>query len=129
VRRPAIQAYAFVRCIPAGVGETKPTRRTYVSVDLNAKLQMIGLHPIVSVQRKVLQPFELPGGGLIPAGNLIAVPQQAILMDGDIYPNPDRFNPYRHLPNHDRLKYGDMTKKYTDISINYPYWGSTRKPW
>ena len=83
----------------------------------------------VSLQRKVMKSFKLPCGAFVPAGNLIAVPQQAILMDGDIYLNPDQFDPYRYLPYGNRLKCEDLTIKYTDVSIEYPYWGSPKKSW
>jgi cytochrome P450 len=84
---------------------------------------------VVSFQRKVLQLFELPDGGMIPAGNLIAVPQQAILMDSAIYPAAEHFDPYRHFPEQNHRQGEAVTTRFTDVSITYPYWGSPRKPW
>lgn len=82
----------------------------------------------VSIQRKVLLPFQLPSGGIIPAGNLIAVPQQAVLMNENFYPTPDHFDPYRYSPNKNRKEYQGFTTRFTDVSLAYPFWGSPRKP-
>lgn len=84
----------------------------------------------VSIQRKVLEPFDLPSGAHIPVGNLIAVPQNAILRNGDIYPNPEHFDPFRYFPNEEQRQLRkDFRTKYTDVSVEFPYWGSTKKPW
>ncbi|KAH7096039.1 cytochrome P450 [Paraphoma chrysanthemicola] len=111
-----------------GSGEENPLRHMHL---LNAFLrESARLNPLdaLSVQRKVLHPFKLPDGGIIPPGNLIAVPQQALLMDADIYPAPYHFDPYRHFPEHRRAKHEDVNTRYTDVSITYPFWGSPRKP-
>lgn len=83
----------------------------------------------VSIQRKVMQPFVLPSGAQIPVGNLIAVPQQAVLRNGEIYHDPESFNPFRYLSAEGKLHHGGFTTRYTDVNSAYPYWGSPRKPW
>jgi cytochrome P450 len=71
----------------------------YVCLSFNATYSRTAdSNLVVSFQRKVLQPFALPDGSMIPAGNLIAVPQQAVLMDSAIYPAAEHFDPYRHFP-------------------------------
>lgn len=88
------------------------------------------LNPLdaLSIQRKVLSPFTLPSGGHIPAGNLVAIPQQAVLQNPEYYPNPSHFDPYRYFPNQTRKRHQDVTTRYTDVSHSFPYWGSPRKP-
>ncbi|KAF2244930.1 cytochrome P450 [Trematosphaeria pertusa] len=88
------------------------------------------LNPLdaLSIQRKVMQPFVLPSGAQIPVGNLIAVPQQAVLRNGEIYHDPESFNPFRYLSAEGKLHHGGFTTRYTDVNSAYPYWGSPRKP-
>ncbi|ORY17075.1 cytochrome P450 [Clohesyomyces aquaticus] len=87
------------------------------------------LNPLdaLSIQRKVMVPFKLSSGIYIPAGNLIAVPQQAILRNGNVYPNPEQFDAMRFLPKDDRQRYEGATTKFTDVDHAYPYWGSPKK--
>lgn len=82
----------------------------------------------LSIQRKVLSPFTLPSGGHILAGNLVAIPQQAVLQNPEYFPNPSHFDTYRYFPNQTRKRHQDVTTRYTDVSHSYPYWGSPRKP-
>ncbi|KAF2691972.1 cytochrome P450 [Lentithecium fluviatile CBS 122367] len=88
------------------------------------------LNPLdaLSIQRKVLQPFQLPSGARIPAGNLVAVPQQAVLRNEHLYPEPESFNPFRYLPQDKNSQGDEPTIRYTDVTSSFPYWGSTRKP-
>lgn len=74
-------------------------------------------------------PFKLSSGIYIPAGNLIAVPQQAILRNRDAYPNPEHFDPMRFLTKSDRQRSEGATTKFTDVDYAYPYWGSPKKAW
>jgi cytochrome P450 len=48
-----------------------------------------------SFQRKVNKPFTLSNGQVIPAGVVIEVPSAAISHDPEIFPNPDKFDPWR----------------------------------
>ncbi|KAF2464155.1 cytochrome P450 [Lindgomyces ingoldianus] len=88
------------------------------------------LNPLdaLSIQKKVMQPFDLPSGARIPAGNLVAVPQQAILRNEHLYPDPESFNPFRYLSPPGQPQAKDFTTRYTDVNTSYPYWGSPRKP-
>ncbi|GKT54730.1 ent-kaurene oxidase [Colletotrichum tofieldiae] len=45
--------------------------------------------------RKVLKPFELSNGQVIPAGMFVEVPSVGINQDPDIFPNPDVFDALR----------------------------------
>lgn len=82
---------------------------------------------IVAVQRKVLQPVTLPSGAYLPAGNLIAVPQQAVYQDASEFPEPLLFNPHRFRPRNQESD--EATKKFTDVSYTYLHWGSPRRAW
>lgn len=59
------------------------------------------LHPITcsskpgSFQRKVLQPFTLSTGQVIPAGVIIEVPAGVVNADPEVFPNPAEFDPLR----------------------------------
>ncbi|KAH8655513.1 cytochrome P450 [Xylariales sp. PMI_506] len=56
---------------------------------------MANLSAIASFQRKVLQPFSLSDGQVIPQGITIEVPAVAISFDPEIFPNPEKFDPLR----------------------------------
>jgi hypothetical protein len=84
---------------------------------------------LVSVQRKVLRPFDLPSGAHIPVGNLIAVPQHALLRNDEIYPDANHFNPFRFIHGPEGSISNTIRTRYTDVNDAYPYWGSPRKPW
>ncbi|KAL2023330.1 hypothetical protein VTK56DRAFT_3068 [Thermocarpiscus australiensis] len=55
------------------------------------------VHPLgsVSFQRKVNKPFTLSNGQVIPAGVVIEVPAQAISHDPEVFPDADKFDPWR----------------------------------
>lgn len=50
---------------------------------------------MASFQRKVLQPFKLSNGQLIPEGVTIEIPAVAVNSDPEIFENPDTFDPLR----------------------------------
>ncbi|CAI6337029.1 unnamed protein product [Periconia digitata] len=50
-----------------------------------------------TVQRKVCEDLELSNGKILKAGDNVFFPTRAVLCDPDIYPDPDKFNPYRFL--------------------------------
>ncbi|RYP91919.1 hypothetical protein DL770_001979 [Monosporascus sp. CRB-9-2] len=80
----------------------------------------------LSVQRKVVKPFKLSDGTTVPVGNLVAVPQHAVMRDAEHYPDPDRFNPYRFYSPGD-LDSDTAVQKFTDVNIQYPFWGAPTK--
>lgn len=84
---------------------------------------------IVSVQRKVLKDFKFSDGSVVPAGNVICVPQQAVMRDPELYYRPNEF-----LPNRFVKEYGDgqddgAIQKFTDLKPHFYLWGATAKPW
>lgn len=67
---------------------------------------------LVTFERIVTRDYTLADGFFIPAGTTIGVPTQAISMDPDIYPHPDKFDGFRFSklrsskdPNTARLQY------------------------
>ncbi|CAG9988260.1 unnamed protein product [Clonostachys byssicola] len=81
------------------------------------------LNPLdgLSIQRKAVKPFTFADGSHIPAGNLLAVPQEAILRDKRYYPNPGSFDPWRFYSPADSDK---AIVRFTDVNWKFPFWGS-----
>ncbi|KAI1498348.1 cytochrome P450 [Biscogniauxia marginata] len=59
--------------------------------------EVLRLHPatMAAFQRKVLQPFTLSNGQVIPAGVTIEVPAVSVNSDSEIFADADRFDPLR----------------------------------
>lgn len=59
--------------------------------------ETLRLYPasMASFQRKVLKPFTLSNGQLIPAGVTLEVPAVAVNHDSSVFPGPDRFDALR----------------------------------
>ena len=85
------------------------------------------MNKIVSVQRKVLKDFTFADGTHVPAGNVICVPQQAVMRDSKYYDRPDDFLPFRFAKEHGVGN--DVTQKFTDLKPHFYLWGATAKPW
>lgn len=93
----------------------------------------------VSVQRKVLKDFTFSDGTHVPAGNVICVPQQAIMRDAQHYDRPDEFMPFRFVTNHHQSegKNGNKAEtddeaahqKFTDLKPHFYLWGAAKNPW
>ncbi|KAL8887621.1 MAG: hypothetical protein Q9215_004842 [Flavoplaca cf. flavocitrina] len=80
----------------------------------------------LSVQRKVLKDFTFADGTHVPAGNVICVPQQAVMRDSKYYDRPDDFLPFRFAK---ECGVGnDATQKFTDLKPHFYLWGATAKP-
>ena len=90
-------------------------------------------HWIVSIQRKVLKDFTFSDGSHVPAGNVICVPQQAVMRDSKYYDRPDDFLPSRFLGDQGGDQGGDQDdgamQKFTDLKPHFYVWGGAAKPW
>jgi cytochrome P450 len=82
----------------------------------------------VTIQRKVLQPFTFSGGTHVPVGNIICVPQDALMRDPKYYENPQTFDGFRFVVPED-LEPDKPQLKYTDITTGFPFWGTPNKAW
>ncbi|TEY64666.1 hypothetical protein BOTCAL_0144g00020 [Botryotinia calthae] len=80
----------------------------------------------LSIQRKVMKPFTFSSGETIPKGNIIAVPQDALMKSPKYYNNPDTFDGFRFVLPEDRGR-EEPRMKYTDVSKGFPFWGASRK--
>lgn len=83
----------------------------------------------VTVQRMALAPYTFSDGTHVPAGNLVAVPQAAVMQDPRSYPDPMEFNPYRFVAVDGTDGSMRAFPKYTDVRWNHPYWGSAKRAW
>lgn len=81
----------------------------------------------VSVQRKVLRDFTFSDGSYVPAGNVICVPQQAVMRDERYYENPNEFMPFRFVANQEDGEAADQ--KFTDLKPHFYLWGAAKNPW
>lgn len=83
---------------------------------------------LVNTQRMALQDFTFSDGSHVPAGNLVAVPQHAVMRDERTYKNPEAFDGHRfYTPEIDVDS--TYSTKYTDVKWEFPYWGSPNHAW
>lgn len=64
------------------------------------------VHPLgfVSFSRKVNKAFTLSNGQAVPAGVIIQVPNNAAARDPDIFPEPEKFDPWRSYRQRQRAR-------------------------
>lgn len=101
--------------------------RTYLPPSSHIRRNTLTRRYTVSVQRKVLKDFTFADGTHVPAGNVICVPQQAVMRDSKYYDRPDDFLPFRFAKEHGVGN--DATQKFTDLKPHFFLWGATAKPW
>ncbi|KAM0794867.1 cytochrome P450 [Usnea florida] len=82
------------------------------------------LHPlqIVAMNRKVMTPFVFSDGTHIPAGNVVCVPQQAMMQDPNNYANPLEFQGFRFVTWRDGIP--TSTSRLSHPGPLFPFWGS-----
>lgn len=73
----------------------------------------------VSVQRKVLRQFRFSEGLCVPAGNIVCVPQQAVMRDPQYYRDTENFNGFRFIAG----EKGEVkpASKFTDVKPTFPF--------
>ena len=96
---------------------------------------------IVSIQRKALQPYTFSDGAYVPVGNLVSVPQAAIMLDPNNYTAAGTFDGFRFVKNDQcRTLKSDETDqkgaareeartKFTDVDWKFPFWGASKRAW
>ncbi|KAJ5636491.1 cytochrome P450 [Penicillium longicatenatum] len=82
----------------------------------------------LTIQRMALSSYTFAGGTHVPAGNLVAVPQVAVMQDSNHYYSPEEFNPYRFVDVDETDGSVRGFSKHTDVRWDYPYWGSMKRP-
>jgi cytochrome P450 len=78
----------------------------------------------VGLTRLALRPFTFFNGVTIPAGTIIAAPVTAIHTDGEIYPNPDKFDGFRFAKLREQV--GVAGLQVTSTSAEYLTFGYGR---
>ncbi|KAE8423668.1 cytochrome P450 [Aspergillus pseudocaelatus] len=81
----------------------------------------------LTIQRMALSPYTFADGTQVPAGNLVAVPQAAVMQDPRHYADPTEFNPYRFVVVDETDGSMRAFPRYTDVRWDYPYWGSSKR--
>ena len=79
------------------------------------------------MNRKVMTPFVFSDGTHVPAGNVVCVPQQAMMQDPNSYANPLEFQGFRFVTRRD----GNVTStsRLSHPSPLFPFWGSVGRSW
>jgi cytochrome P450 len=76
---------------------------------------------IASFQRKVLKPFSLSNGQVIPAGVTIEIPAVAVSSDSNVFPQAEKFDPLRFYRLRNEAKDGGSVEKAANnqfVSVN-----------
>ncbi|KAI3320946.1 cytochrome P450 [Xylariaceae sp. AK1471] len=91
----------------------------------------------VGLRRKIVVPegITTPSGVHIPYGNVVAVPSFAVLTDEKVYPDADKFVPFRFVDQRREINTGDRPKDHTAssrltfyaTSIDYLAFGNGRQ--
>lgn len=80
----------------------------------------------VTMDRKVMKPFQFSEGTNVPTGTLISVASGAIHIDGKIYDDPLRFDPFRF----ERLRQQDGSEglqyQFSSTSLEYLGFGESK---
>ncbi|KAL8890597.1 MAG: hypothetical protein Q9192_005851, partial [Flavoplaca navasiana] len=97
----------------------------YLTVEVRQRLHDID-RGHKEIPRKVLRDFTFADGTHVPAGNVICVPQQAVMRDSKYYDRPDDFVPFR-FAKECGVGY-DVNQKFTDLKPHFYLWGATAKP-
>ncbi|MCJ1362557.1 hypothetical protein MMC16_001661 [Acarospora aff. strigata] len=72
-----------------------------------------------------MEPFTFSDGSYVPAGNVVCVPQQALMRDARYYRDPAEFDGFRFVVQEDgKLK---SAPKLTDMIPSFPFWGASKK--
>lgn len=86
----------------------------------------------VTVSRLVLRPFLFSDGETsVPAGNVIAIPSRAIMVDPQKYDDPTNFDPYRFLSQNVCEGGATVTSssRWSHLSLDFPFWGFGGASW
>ena len=81
----------------------------------------------VTMNRKVMTPFDFSDGTHVPAGNTVCVPQQAMMQDPELYSNALEFQGFRFVTQRDGAV--TSTSRLSHPSLQFPFWGSVGHAW
>ena len=79
----------------------------------------------ISCRRQAVKPFTFKDGTHIEAGEVVCVPSTQIMLDNRIYPERQKFDPYRFMSN------GVVANgnRFADATEIYPLWSLGRHVW
>ncbi|KAF2762310.1 cytochrome P450 [Pseudovirgaria hyperparasitica] len=80
----------------------------------------------VSMRRKVMAPFTLSNGQFIPAGTMIEVAGHAISRDPELYPEPEKFKPFRFAELRDSGAEGASRYQFVSVTKDLMTFGFGR---
>ena len=100
----------------------------WIALTRSQLLMHYSLFP-VSLNRVALRPFTFSNGITVPAGTHIAVPSVAIHTDGEIYPNPKKFDGLRFAELRERNGVAVAGQQATSTSSEYFAFGYGRHAW
>ena len=83
----------------------------------------------VAVVRLALRPFTFSNGVTVPAGALIALPSAAVHMDGEIFPNAEKFDGFRYAKLRERDGDAAVGHQATSTSAEHLNFGYGRHAW
>jgi len=81
---------------------------------------------VLSLTRVALRPFTFSNGVTVPAGTKISVPSAAVHTDGEIYPNPKKFDGFRFAQLRERNGVAVAGQQATSTSSEYFAFGYGR---
>ncbi|KAF2678014.1 cytochrome P450 [Lentithecium fluviatile CBS 122367] len=100
----------------ARVYSYESSKQTNTTLQLDYFLTTIA----ANVHRVARRDYTFADGYVVPKGNWAKFNQQAIFNSPMLFPDPDKFNPYRHLESGRKLK---------DVSMKWPMWGAPGLAW
>jgi cytochrome P450 len=77
---------------------------------------------------KVMTPFTFSDGSSVPPGNFICIPQEEIMNDAAIYPNPSKFDGFRFVESNNSEQLTSRLR-FSHPSWMFPYWGTVKQAW
>ena len=74
-----------------------------------------------------MTPFVFSDGTRVPAGNIVCVPQQALMLDPNHYDKPCEFQGFRYVSRRDGVD--TSTSRLSHPSPVFPFWGPADRAW
>jgi hypothetical protein len=74
-----------------------------------------------------MHPYTMPGGGHVPVGNWLAIPQLPLMRDEAIWPRGKQFEGFRFVEENETK--GISKSRLTHPSHEFPFWGSIKHAW
>lgn len=74
-----------------------------------------------------MTPFTFSDGTHVPAGNIIRIAQQSLMLDSNNYSNPNKFDGFRFITNADGVP--KSQSRFSHPSPLFPFWGSVGRAW